>query len=209
MRIELKDKFQFPRLNPFNNGRAVATLTSAFITDPVIRWMYPTASEYLTCFPAFMQAFGGEAFVNGTVAATPDLSAVALWIGPGKSPDSQAIEACLMSTVAEDQHEDLFSVFEVMDDHHPTERHWYLPWFGVDSFHQNEGRGGQLMRKCLQQVDADRLPAYLESPNPRNVSFYERYGFAVTGAVRKGACPPVTFMYRPAIADGMRLSEST
>ena len=123
MRVELKEKFRFSRLDPLDEGRVAATLTSAFITDLVIRWMYPTASWYLTCFPAFIQAFGGEAFVDGTVAATSDLSAVALWIGPAKRPDSQAIEACLMSTVTEDKHKDLFSVFEVMDDHHPTERH--------------------------------------------------------------------------------------
>lgn len=28
------------------------------------------------------------------------------------------------------------------------------------------------------------LPAYLDSPNPRNVSFYERHGFVVTGEAR-------------------------
>jgi len=54
------------------------------------------------------------------------------------------------------------------------------------------------MEYCLGVVDASHLPAYLETPNPRNVSFYERHGFAVTGDAQSGTCPPVVFMSRAA-----------
>jgi predicted GNAT family N-acyltransferase len=54
------------------------------------------------------------------------------------------------------------------------------------------------MKHCLTIVDEDLRPVYLDSPNPRNISFYERHGFEVTGEARAGACPPVVSMLRAA-----------
>ncbi|HTC68579.1 MAG TPA: GNAT family N-acetyltransferase, partial [Acidothermaceae bacterium] len=97
-----------------------------------------------------------------------------------------------------EKHDDTIAVLEAMDAAHPRFPHWYLPWFGVDATAQGRGLGSQLMSKCLEVVAAGHLPAYLETPNPRNISFYERHGFDVTGNVESGDCPPVTFMLRPA-----------
>lgn len=63
---------------------------------------------------------------------------------------------------------------------------------------QGRGLGSQLMKPCLGVVDASNLPAYLETPNPRTIAFYERFGFEVTGESQAGTCPPVTSMLRAA-----------
>ncbi|MGB3710916.1 MAG: GNAT family N-acetyltransferase [Erythrobacter sp.] len=60
------------------------------------------------------------------------------------------------------------------------------------------GLGSQLMVACLRHVEGDGLPVYLETPNPKNIAFYERHDFKVTGRCRHGDCPPVTFMLRDA-----------
>ncbi len=39
-----------------DQSRVIATLVSAFIADPVERWLYPESSAYLTKFPAFVAA---------------------------------------------------------------------------------------------------------------------------------------------------------
>ncbi|MEE4201335.1 hypothetical protein [Erythrobacter sp.] len=52
---------------------------------------------------------------------------------------------------------------------------------------------------CSLIVDRDGLPTYLETPNPRNIAFYERHGFAVIGSSSHGNCPPVTFMLREVV----------
>jgi hypothetical protein len=39
-------------------------------------------------------------------------------------------------------------------------------------------------------VDEDHLPAYLETPNPRTIPFYERYAFEVTGEAQTGSRDP-------------------
>ena len=47
-------------------SRAIDTLVLAFTADPVIRWFYPEARQYLTQFPEFLVAFGGKAFAEKT-----------------------------------------------------------------------------------------------------------------------------------------------
>jgi ribosomal protein S18 acetylase RimI-like enzyme len=109
-----------------------------------------------------------------------------------------AVVAVLSESVPAEQQADTFLVLAQMDAAHPRDRYWYLPWLGVDSARQGAGLGAELLRQCLARVDADHLPALLETPNPRTVPFYERHGFVVTSVSQAGACPPVTSMWRPA-----------
>lgn len=178
--------------------RALDTLVMAFTADPVIRWLYPEARQYLTHFPEFLAAFGGKAFAEKTVWRLGAFSAVGLWLPPRVDLDGDAVVAVLTETVASEQHVDAFSVLGQMDDAHPRFPHWYLAWFGVDGAVQGRGFGSELMKHCLKIVDEDHLPAYLDSPNPRNISFYQRHGFEVTGEAQAGACPPVVSMLRAA-----------
>jgi ribosomal protein S18 acetylase RimI-like enzyme len=176
--------------------RAIRTLVSAFEDDPVERWLYPDQAQYRRHFPSFIAAFGGAAFHDQTVWRLGDFDAVAFWFGPGRQPDGEAVVHVLVETTSDDLHADSFATLEQMAEGHPKEPHWYLPWFGVDRELHGRGLGTHLMRKCLEIVDASGLPAYLETPNPRTVPFYERAGFSVTTVAQAGACPPITLMQR-------------
>jgi GNAT superfamily N-acetyltransferase len=178
--------------------RTLQTLVAAFADDPVERWLWPSVKDYEEHFPSLLRALGRGTFDHGTVWRLGDYAAVALWFPPDAGPDGDEIVEVLSTTVAEEKLDDTFRVLEQMGVNHPEYPHWYLPWFGVHPVEQGRGVGGQLMEHCLVTVDADRLPAYLETPNPRNLSFYERHGFAVVGEARSGTCPPMTFMLRPA-----------
>jgi ribosomal protein S18 acetylase RimI-like enzyme len=178
--------------------RALDVLVLAFAADPVERWLYPEARQYLTHFPAFLAAFGGTAFTHETVWQLGEFSAVAMWLPPRVDLDGDAIVAVLTETVPPAKHEDTFSVLSQMDHAHPRFPHWYLAWFGVDGAVQGRGLGGELMKHCLAIVDEDHLPVYLDTPNPRSISFYQRYGFEVTGQAQAGACPPIVSMLRAA-----------
>jgi GNAT superfamily N-acetyltransferase len=178
--------------------RVIATIVSAFIEDPVERWLWPEQSQYLTHFPTFVAAFGGEAFARQTVWVLGDFAAVAMWLPPDVEPDADTIVAVLSDSLATEKHDDTFSVLEQMDEAHPKYAHWYLPWLAVDGAQQGKGLGAGLLGRCLEVVDSDRLPAFLETPNPRTIPFYERHGFEVTSVAQAGACPPVTSMLRAA-----------
>jgi GNAT superfamily N-acetyltransferase len=179
-----------------DRAKTYATLLSAFRTDPVERWLYPDERDFDQFFPAFLAAFGGEAFAHDTVWRLDDFSAVALWLAPGVEPDADEIVRVLMTTVDEARHPDTMVALEQMDAAHPRYPHWYLPWFGVEARAQGSGLGGTLMLDCLRAVDETGLPAYLETPNPRTISFYERRGFRVTGSTDTPDCPVITFMLR-------------
>lgn len=160
--------------------------------------MWPEAWQYLSHFPAFVSAFGAAAFRSGTVSALEDFAAVAMWIPPGAEADGERILAVLEGTLPRDRRDDTFAVLEQMERTHPTEPHWYLPWLAVDPARQQAGLGGELLARGLARVDAEHLPAFLETPNPRTLRFYQRHGFEVVGVARAGACPPITSMSRAA-----------
>ena len=185
-------------IEPHDGQRAIDTIVLAFAADPVERWMYPRAGDYLRHFRAFVEAFAGPALADGTASMLDDFAAVALWLGPGSQPDGETIVSVLMDSVAADQQDDVLVVLEQMDAMHPTSAHWYLPWLAVDPGRQRDGLGGRLLDLGLRRVDRDGVPAYLETPNPRTIAFYERRGFQVTGQARSGDCPPITAMMRPA-----------
>ncbi|MEP7035459.1 MAG: GNAT family N-acetyltransferase [Actinomycetota bacterium] len=176
--------------------KAFATLLSAFRADPVERWLYPGDGEYAEQFPKFLAAFGGESFTHDTVWQLDDFAGVALWFPPETKPDGDQAVGVLMTTVNPSRHADAMAALEQMDTAHPRYPHWYLPWFGVEADLQGTGRGSSLMAECLRAVDQTGLPAYLETPNPRTIPFYERCGFHTTGSTLTEQCPAITFMLR-------------
>lgn len=192
--IPAADGIQAAGLNEMEN--AVSVIMLAFSNDPVARWVYPDAADYLRYFPNFIRSFTGGAFRHGSAYATNGFSGAALWLPPGVHPDDNAITGLFESTVADDIKEDLFNVFEAMSTYHPDGPHWYLPMIGVDPHHQGKGIGGELMRYALERSDRDGLPAYLESSNPRNISLYERCGFVSLGTIQFGRSAPVYPMVR-------------
>jgi GNAT superfamily N-acetyltransferase len=177
-------------------AKTFATLLSAFRADPVERWLYPGGKEYDERFPRFLAAFGGVAFAHDTIWRLGDFAAVAMWLPPEAQPDGDEIVRVLMTTVDQSRHSDTMAAIEQMDAAHPRYSHWYLPWFGVDATLQGTGLGGTLMASCLKTVDDTGLPAYLETPNPRTIPFYERHAFRVTGSTKTEDCPPITLMLR-------------
>ena len=59
-------------------------------------------------------------------------------------------------------------MFEQMGRYHPRQPHWFLPFIGVDPFHQGKGYGAALIQHALIPCDGDHTLAYLESSNPKN-----------------------------------------
>ncbi len=189
---------EFVNVSDGERNRAIATLVLAFSADPIMRWLYPEPTRYVTAFPELLVAFGGASFAEETVWGLGDFSAVALWMRPGVDPDGPATVAHLEATVLGDRLDEMLAMLGQMDGAHPTTPLWYLPWFGTDCHRQGEGMGSQLMRGCLAIVDRDHLPAYLDSTNPRNVPFYERNGFEVAAESQAGSSPPIISMLRDA-----------
>ncbi|HSM52609.1 MAG TPA: GNAT family N-acetyltransferase [Erythrobacter sp.] len=178
--------------------KLIQTAVLAFVTDPMARWISDRAAPFLEATGNFFDAFGGRAFEHGTAWTANDGQAVAMWLSPGTEPDGERMVAILEQYASPERFEEMMIVLGQMEHFHPREEHWYLPIIGCDPLYLGQGLGGMLMKTALERIDADGLPAYLESSNPRNVSLYERHGFEVIGEIQHGSSPTMLPMYRPA-----------
>ena len=175
---------------------AISTLTKAFSSDPVARWIFPDAEQYAKHFPGFVAAFAGKALGHGSAHCSTDCAGVALWMPPGIYPDESAVVTLLQQSVYECDQDDVFGLFQRMEKYHPAEPHWYLPMIGVGPAKQGKGYGSALLKHALVRCDSDNRLAYLESSNPQNIPLYERHGFEVLGTIQVGSSPPLFPMLR-------------
>ena len=178
-------------------SHAISTIVLGFAADPMARWAWPDPSEYLRIMPRFVNAFGGRAFEHGTAYVTPGARSAALWLPPGIEPDEAEMGAIMEQSLRPEIVEDIGVVTKGMAEHHPSEPHWYLPLVAADPNWIGQGLGTLLMKHALRRCDEEGIAAYLESSNPRNISFYQRLGFRITGRIQSGSSPVLTPMLRP------------
>ncbi len=181
---------------PEDRDRCTATLVAAFVNDPLMRWMFPDADQYLAAFPQVIRHYGGTAFDLGTAFRTDDCAGIACWLAPGESVDEEALGGVLEATIEPERLGVIFEFMEQVGASHPTFDHWHLPGIAVDPSHQGAGIGSLLLAHSLAEVDRHGAAAYLESSNPLNVPLYERFGFEVIAEIQAGDSPTIWPMLR-------------
>lgn len=174
----------------------IDVITLGFSSDPMARWTLPNPAQYLAVMPEIVEAFGGKAFEQSSAYCVDDVSGAALWLPPGIEADNERLGALVSRHAPPGVEQDAGGVFEQMAVYHPHEPHWYLPLIAVDPACQGRGLGGALLKEALARCDADGLPAYLESSNPRNITLYQRHGFEILGRIQVGSSPVLTPMLR-------------
>ena len=91
----------------------------------------------------------------------------------------------------------VLGALERMEERHPQDpSHWYLFILGTEQAAQGQGLGSALLAQVLARVDADGMPAYLESSSERNLALYGRHGFEVTSEVVIPGGPRIWPMWR-------------
>ena len=188
-------------------ARTADTLAAAFKDDPVTSWLGRKDTRRdegrRAMFGHLVEVLG---LGGNELWIADDYSAVALWVPPAQADLRIPIleELRLLRTMIR------FtglgglgraSAFrQVADQHHPKDQpHFYLMTLGVDPRFHGQGLGSSLLAATLGHIDAQRLPAYLESSSPKNVPLYRRHGFEVISEFRpRGDGPPVWGMWRTA-----------
>ena len=185
---------------PDDADQVGAIFAAGFGDDPVMTWVFeePGRSAKLLALFRFLAAeshipLGVTFLVPGSCAA---------WTPPGTPPWPDERGARLVTALAQVCTGGDLERLGVLDDAtkavHPIEPVWYLGVLATEPARRSRGGGTTLLTHALALVDADGLPAYLESTNPRNVSLYERHGFAATGTIALPGGPSLTAMSRPA-----------
>lgn len=181
---------------------AGAVLGRAFVEDPIWGWLVrgPDREKRLT---SVFTAFAGTASRTrgAAVLVTTAHTAAAVWLPPGawRAPLHDQVRAAPTLTRALRPGGVLrgLRLQNAVDPHHPREPHWYLEALGAVPEARGTGVGPSVVQPVLDHCDDQGLPAYLESSNPRNWSFYERLGFVRgTPADVPSGCPVLMPMRR-------------
>jgi GNAT superfamily N-acetyltransferase len=180
-----------------------ACLASAFFEDPVWGdWSFPDRSSRSQPLFELMASWARAAARYPWVRMTGDAEAVAVWIPPGQpemTDDEVALFDALVSRLFGSRADELNALFELFEEHHPDEPHYYLSLWGTDRDHAGQGLGTRLIQECLARIDAERMPAYLESTNPANLPRYEALGFRPRSQFGPAGGPVITTMWREAV----------
>jgi GNAT superfamily N-acetyltransferase len=180
------------------------TLGRAFFDDPVMCWMLPDARVRRRRLHRLFESLTRHHHLSrgGVEVATASggIGAAALWDPPGqwrhtRAEEWRALPSLLWSFGASLRRGSI--VEELMKAAHPEEPHWYLAVIGSDPDVRGTGFGQALMRSRLDRCDDEHAPAYLESSNPVNVPYYQRFGFEITGEIPlPGGGPSLVPMWR-------------
>lgn len=186
---------------PADTAGITTTLVEAFFMDPVWGWAFSDPTHRKSQHGAWFRILIGSAVGHDWVWMTPAYEAVSVWLPPGCPELGEADEERLRQMLEEmlgERAELVWEVFGRFEAAHPRDRdHYYLSLLGTHTDHRGAGIGMGLLAANLARVDAARMPAYLESTNPRNLRRYESVGFEVCGTFDlPDGGPGVTTMWR-------------
>jgi GNAT superfamily N-acetyltransferase len=184
--------------------RVTEIISLAFAEDPV--WARTLGAEDRPAeeLSGFWRIFVQGALRYPWVWLWNEGEAAAIWIPPGGTELSEEQEEefgeLATSLLSDEAASYLAAVVHAFDANHPRgEPHYYLSLLGTHPAHRGRGMGMALLAENLARVDAESMPAFLESSNPVNNHRYERLGFAPIGEFQlPDNGPLVTTMWRAA-----------
>jgi len=189
---------------PADRATLATALASAFAEDPLFGWMtgaapnHPVGPKLRALFDAFLKLDLRRS--DHLVFTDEDGIGAAIWKHPNrwKMPTGDMVRALpAMLRALGTKTPRMVGAITAIEKVHPKEEHYYLEALGTHQDMQSMGVGSAVIRHMLDRCDAEGLPAYLESSNPRNIPFYARHGFETTGEIVVGrGAPTVTAMWR-------------
>jgi len=185
------------RAGPGDVEALARTLARAFEDDPVMSWLFPSAR--LRRNEAFFRLRVRALLEQEEVWTTDDHAGAAMWTLPDRwrTTMREFVDwfPPMIPALGIRMPLALYGLSKV-EQLHPPEPHMYLAVLGTDPDRRGEGLGGELMAPVLEECDQDGVPAYLESSKERNVDYYSRFGFKVTGELDLPRGPRVWPMWR-------------
>ena len=170
---------------------AARVLANAFANAPRYRFLLPNDAQRHATLPWLWGAVIRASLLSGAVVhvaheepGSPPLG-VAVWAPPGHRKHSvlTLVRSGLwaapfrLGVAAYWRRRSLGPLLAALG---PPEPHWYLNVIGVDPSQQRSDAGTALLHRMLARIDGDGLAAFLDTSEPNNLGYYQRFGFQVT-----------------------------
>lgn len=189
-------------------AEAAAVLGASHAQYPAFAHLFPDRQRRQRILRSLFVATVRDAQPFGAVVTASmggRMVGVAVWLPPGRFPWStwRKLRAARMLAQVTWLAPHRIAAFAALGRNtervFPEAPHWYLEVLGVRPAAQRLGVGGALLQPVLVHADRDSMPCHLETSDPANVAFYERFEFTSVGEhqlVPDG--PPHYSMQRPA-----------
>lgn len=163
---------------PSEKNAILDALASSFAEDPMMNWLVPHDSNFLTRVKRFFDFFW-EA--NDIRLITDDFKGVLLATSPNKLQPStlemaKMLPLILRVTGIRNFRKSLCLAI-ASEKSKPKKGYYYLGAIAVAPHDRGRGHALALVRRMLEQCDAEKVPAYLEAASDQHVAVYQRFGF--------------------------------
>ncbi len=177
--------------------RVAVMWARAFAQDSMATWpMAKGVNE--SVLAAVFKALVPEYVALNAAWQVGDCAAAAAWLPPLAAAAYAEMEGRTRQAIlplTDDGGSRYIQFWDWLTEHVPGEPAWFLDVIGVDASAQGRGLGRLLIEHGLTMALHDGLPAFLETGNVRNVSYYETFGFRVDlEADAPGGGPRIWFM---------------
>ncbi len=198
-----------PNVRPatVDDAELVARIAAeAFYDDPVMSWVLQDDTTRLGQLIVVFRGLAGDVLPDRGVIDVAESAAVACWRDPtfehGRGAASRLEDAAAEapperpSPFSDDETARFLIIEAAMRAAHPHDPHWYLNVVATLPSHQSRGLGAAVLQPVLERADAEGVPCYLESTNPRNRTLYYREGFEDMGEIHLDGGPTMLQMWR-------------
>jgi ribosomal protein S18 acetylase RimI-like enzyme len=165
-----------------------AVVGAAFADDPMLRWIFRgvEAHEHATAAWVgwFVEAFAAAGTVDVVLGDDGVPAAAALWrtdATPLPYPQLPHLPGIMTAILGSARANEVLGGLAAFAANKPEPPYHYLQFLAVHPAHQGAGLGRTLVLHGQQRAAAVGQGVYLESTNPRNLSFYSSVGFRSVG----------------------------
>jgi len=186
---------------------AAGVMARAFLNDPIERWALGGTAQDCEDVEAlegrmtrYFTLVNQLVVARGMMWETEDGCGACVWISPEAASDYAEHDVAIRPRLAAltfDEASRYESMWDWIDGRIPTEPLWVLDLIGVEPKAQGRGIGSALIEHGLAMARAAGQPAFLLAGDPRNVAYYEGFGFrTVEDADAPFGGPHIWFMRR-------------
>lgn len=158
-----------------------SVLGRSFVVEPMLRWSLGDHADIAERFTTyFANGLKGD-IPRGRVWEAGDADGVAIWVPPDGAEVWQEVQSrdARVEGLTLDGGRRHWEFWEWVESRMPDQPLWELDSIAVEPEVRGRGIGSALIEHGLELARADRVGAVLETGNPRNVPYYETFGFRV------------------------------